>query len=428
MFNFLKKSVKGKKGFIPVDTAVSCGIGLNNAVAGIFSRDYINKPLLMTSNADKYAALQLCTPLSTVLNAIGRMLSNCELYVEDKNGNEKRSFKDIRDLLNKPNPLQTRTTFLSNIEIVLKLYGYCPVFTVRPFESSLPYSMFVIPPSIFHLKSSGKIFRQYELKEIIDSVYLEYNGKVEYLNEEDYFLITDSSFNLPVKGYDITFNAMSENLSRPINNWLSATLADYRLTVNGGPKGILYSDYSDVMNNQPMMPDDKEELELKLKRQYGILNNFPIAVSPFKVGWVPLDYDSDKLRLQENETKCEQMICSAYGINYSMFNDSKYDNQESAKRSAYQDVVIPDSLKISESLSKELCPEGVKIRFDYSSIPCLQNDKSKESETLQRISDSIVKLVGNGLLTKEEARIHLAKYIDINPEELIETQHEEGNE
>ena len=37
---------------------------------------------------------------------------------------------------------------------------------------------------------------------------------------------------------------------------------------------------------------------------------------------------------------------------------------------AYQDVIIPDSRKIAECLSKAICPEGVFIKIDFTDVEC----------------------------------------------------------
>lgn len=135
-----------------------------------------------------------------------------------------------------------------------------------------------------------------------------------------------------------------------------------------------------------------------------------------KVNWIPLDYDAEQLKLHEEDSRCEEKICNAIGINHSLFSESKYENQEAAKRAGYQDLVIPDSLKISEVITNNICPKGAIIKLDYSHIACLQNSKKDESEVLEKVSSAYINLVSKGLITVEEARMEISKYIDINPD------------
>lgn len=370
----------------------------------------------LTLDRDKADSLLVCTPFSTVINKVGSLFANGRIYVTDKDGNEKEGYNDIRELLSRPNPLQTRAGFFKEIEMSLKLFGYCPIFTVRATKKSLPLAMYVIPAQIFHMVSSGKLFRQYDIKDIVSSVYLEWNGLQEELSDEDYFVIYDSSANVNGSNQDIEFSSVTDSLSMPVNNWIAAMTASYQLIVNGGPKGIIYSDYTDKMGNQTMTPEEKEILESKLKEKYGILNKFPILTSKIKLGWIPLNYDASQLKLHEEDERCSRKICNAIGIDYSLFDESKYDNKSIAEKSAYQGLIIPDSEKVAEALTEVICPKGVFIKLDYTHIDCLQQDKSASSSAFQKMASSLIQLVEKGQITLDESRNELAKFIDIDPD------------
>ncbi len=370
----------------------------------------------LTLDQDKADSLLVCTPFYTVLNKVGSLFANGKIYVTDKDGNEKDGYSDIRELLSHPNPLQTRVGFLKEIEMSLKLFGYCPIFTVRAIRKSLPLAMYVIPAQIFHMISSGKLFRQYDIKDIVSRVYLEWNGMQEDLSEEDYFVIYDNSADINGYNQDIEFSSVTDSLSMPVNNWIAAMTASYQLIVNGGPKGIIYSDYTDKMGNGVMTPEEKEVLEAKLKEKYGILNKFPILTSKIKLGWIPLNYDASQLKLHEEDVRCSRKICNAIGIDYSLFDESKYDNKIIAERSAYQGLIIPDSEKIAEALTDAICPEGVFIKLDYTHVDCLQKDKSASSSAFQKMASSLIQLVEKGQITLNESRNELAKFIDIDPD------------
>lgn len=370
----------------------------------------------LTMDQDKADSLLICTPLSTVINKVGSLFANGRIYVADKDDNEKEGYNDIRELLSRPNPLQTRSGFFKEIEMSLKLFGYCPIFTIRATKKSLPFAMYVIPAQIFHMVSSGKLFRQYDIKDIVSSVYLEWNGLREELSDEDYFVIYDSSANVNGPNQDIEFSSVTDSLSIPVNNWIAAMTASYQLIVNGGPKGIIYSDYTDKMGNQVMTPEEKEVLESKLKEKYGILNKFPILTSKIKLGWIPLNYDASQLKLHEEDERCSKKICNAIGIDPSLFNESKFDNKIIAERAAYQGLIIPDSEKVAEALTDAICPKGVFIKLDYTHIYCLQQDKSASSSAFQKMASSLIQLVEKGQITLDESRNELAKFIDIDPD------------
>lgn len=111
-----------------------------------------------------------------------------------------------------------------------------------------------------------------------------------------------------------------------------------------------------------------------------------------------------------------------------MFTDAKYDNQESAKKSAYQDVIIPDAKIISEAITKAVLPEDASVELDFSGVECLQKNKKDEAETLRTAASAIQALLDGGLISVEEARKEIANYIDIDPDEFKMAEGKEDND
>ena len=375
----------------------------------------------MCSDTDKFLAMSVCTPLSAVIGKMGDMLSGASVYVTDHNGDEKRKYAPIRDLLNSPNPMQTGPSFLRSVEMSLKLYGYCPVYTLRGgvFSDSPPTAMYVIPPHLFHMTATGKLFSQSEIGGIVEEAYIDWGGMQKTLEDGEFFVIYDSAFRIEGQYSDIRFDSRTDGLSAPVNGWIASMRTSCRMVTDGGPKGIVYYDGGTEMGNT-MDPSDKEELERKLMERYGLFNGFPVAASPVKVGWVPLDFNADQLKIAELDERCERKICGAFGINYSLFNDAKYDNQESAKKSAYQDVIIPDANNIARALTRALCPADAEIRFDFSHVECLQADRNRTAQALGQTADALGSLTENGLIDVSEARVYLASLMDIDPGKIPE--------
>lgn len=376
----------------------------------------------MTKDIDKSIALNICTPLSTVIDKSGTLLSNGKFYVMDKDGNESTSNEDIRALLKNPNALQTGKQFLKQVEMSLKLFGYCPIYTLRALKSSLPKAMWIIPPELFHLKSTGKLFAQTDLKDIISSAYIEWGDGKTMLKPEDYFFIYDSEAQITGHNDDeITFKSPTDSLSLPVSNWVAQMAASSTLLVNGGPKGIIHNEDTSEFANAALTSKERDELNEKFKSKYGLVNKaFSILVTKAKIGWIPLNYDSAQLKLHEEDKRCTDKIANAIGLNPNIFSsESKYENQESAERKAYQGLIVPDSELICEALTAALCPEGVYITLDFSHIDCLQTNKKDAASALVSVNNAISGMFKAGIITKDEARIEIAKYIDINPDKPL---------
>lgn len=392
---------------------------------------YMHKSLLnrkdvslnMALDSEKARALLLCTPFFMVCDKLGAMASRGIPYVMDEQGNEHARYDDVRGLLLTPNPMQTWAGFLKQVELSLSAFGYCPISLVRATEQSLPKAMWVIPAERFKLYGTGRQVRQTELSEVVGrAVVFDMDGReATELQPYEYCIIYNS---MPVfhggTKHEIGFFSPCDALSAPVSNWVAAMAATHTLLVHGGPKGIIYSDYTDDMGNTQLTRDAEREVNDRFKQQYGLVGqDYPILVTRYKLGWLPLDYNSDQLKLQETDDRATRAIATALGVNVSLFTESKYDNQESAKKGAYQDVVIPDSRKVAEALTLALCRRGEHIEIDYSDVECLQRDKRAEADTIRVAGEALRGLVDAGLITNGEARERLADYIDIDPSAAV---------
>lgn len=375
----------------------------------------------LTSPLGKSEALTACTPLYTVIDKLGSMMSRGVIYVTDKNGNEKPRYREINELLLSPNPLQSFTSFVKQVEMNLRLFGFCPIALVRGIPGGLPSAMWVIQPELFHLEGTGSFAKQNDLEGVVGKAYIQWGGRRTILEPWEYVVVHIGDMAMPeYAGRDIIFKTSTDSLSQPVSNWVSAMSASHTLMVNGGPKGILCGVGTDEMGNTAIDPKDEDEIRDKFKRKYGLVGKeYPVLVTRKQLKWIPMDFDADKLKLHEEDSRCTAAIANAIGLNPNLFNDAKYDNQESAKKAAYQDVVIPDAMNIADSLTRSICQEGAKIKIDFSGVECLQANKEKEANTLLHAADALERLMASGLITPDEARIEIARYIDIDPESPV---------
>lgn len=369
----------------------------------------------MSSNQDKRDALEACTPLYIVADKVGTMMQRGEVYVTDDEGNEDK-FTEWAEFLKNPNPLQTWASFVRDVEISLRLFGFCPIAVNRGVSTLPPSSMYVIRPELFHIEGSGRYYQQVELDGIIDRVFIQWGRDRINLQEGEYFIIHNGSIEYNPSVKELQFTSVADSLSRPVSNWMAAMSASNVLLTNGGPKGVLYNDYQDAMGNNPMTTSEKEEIHRRFNAKYGITGDkSPIFISPKKLGWLPMDFNADQLKLHEEDERCTAKICGAFGLNQNLFADAKYDNQESAKKAAYQDVIIPDSKVICEAITKHILPEGATMTLDFSDVECLQKSKKDEAGTLQTAANAVKVLLDTGLITFDEAREEISNYIEIDP-------------
>ena len=376
----------------------------------------------LSTNEGKALALQVVQPFAMVADRIGAMMRNGKYYVVDKNDNERPRYKDIEALLSKPNLMQDGKSFLKQVEIYLKVYGFCPIFCLRATKRDLPKAMIAIPPQMFHIEGKGNIFSAQTKEDIVNRAYIKWgNGEINLL-EEDYILIYDSIANYPQQdGDEISFYTPVDTLSPHTRNYMSQLIGRGNLIVNGGPKGILYGDDTSDTGNAALTPKEADELNKSFKRKFGIVGKlYEVMVTNKKVGWINIGANTQQLMLHEEGASCLNEICNTFGLQPDMFSQgATFDNKEAAKKAAYQDLIIPDSELIAQTLTSGICPEGVFIKIDFSHVSCLQEDKAANAQSLSNAASAVGNLVNWGLITPDEARMELSNYIDIDPEKPL---------
>lgn len=376
----------------------------------------------MNTAQGKALALQVVQPLAMVADRCGSMIRNGKYYVVDKNENESPRFNDILNILNRPNPMQSGKAFIKQIEIYLKVFGYCPVFALRATKKDLPKSMVIIPPELFFLEGKANIFQSRKKDDIISRAYIKWGNNEVDLYEEDYILIYDSIAHYPTEdGEKIGFSSPIDTLSPQVRNYMAQVIGRGNLIVNGGPKGILYGDDTSDTGNAALTPKEADTIMDKFKRKFGIVNKlYEIMVTNKKVGWINVGSNVQDLMLHDEGLACLNEITNTIGLQPDLFTQgTTFDNKEAAKRAAYQDLIIPDAELIAESLTESICPEGVFIKLDFSHVSCLQEDRAKNAQSLSSAASAISNLVNGGIITPDEARIELANYIDIDPEKPL---------
>lgn len=81
------------------------------------------------------------------------------------------------------------------------------------------------------------MFRQYELRDIVSSAYIDCNGRRMELEDYEYIIVYDSNILVESgRSADVKFESVSDSLSQPISNWIASMSASYTLLVNSGPK------------------------------------------------------------------------------------------------------------------------------------------------------------------------------------------------
>ena len=290
-----------------------------------------------------------------------------------KHALEEVEHTDLHELLNRPNPAQSYNAWIQEIIAFGKLTGNRYIYGIKP-ESGPNQNkwqeLYILPSQKVEIKSGG-IF------EPVKSYALEYNGTYD-IAAEDICHIKD--FNPYYDGTGSHLYGMSPLKaglrSLDTNNEAVTTGAKY--LQNQTARGVLMSDEGDLNEVQA------QQLKEKFRHSYSGSNNAgDIVITPKKLSWINFGMSASDLSLIEQYNASIKDLCNIYSVPAVLLNNtesSTYNNVIEAKKSLYQNAIIPELNKIKDELNRCLVPsygEKLYLDFDYSSISEMQEEMDK---------------------------------------------------
>ena len=290
-----------------------------------------------------------------------------------KHALEEVEHTDLHELLNRPNPAQSYNAWIQEIIAFGKLTGNRYIYGIKP-ESGPNQNkwqeLYILPSQKVEIKSGG-IF------EPVKSYALEYNGTYD-IAANDICHIKD--FNPYYDGTGSHLYGMSPLKaglrSLDTNNEAVTTGAKY--LQNQTARGVLMSDEGDLNEVQA------QQLKEKFRHSYSGSNNAgDIVITPKKLSWINFGMSASDLSLIEQYNASIKDLCNIYSVPAVLLNNtesSTYNNVIEAKKSLYQNAIIPELNKIKDEHNRWLVPaygEKLYLDFDYSSISEMQEEMDK---------------------------------------------------
>ena len=287
---------------------------------------------------------------------------------------------ELHQLLERPNPAQSYNSWIQEIIAFGKLTGNRYIYGISP-ESGPNQSKFqelyVLPSQSVEINSNG-IF------EPVASYTLDYNGQYK-MEAADICHIKD--FNPYYDGTGSHLYGMSPLKaglrSMDANNEALTTGVKY--LQNQTARGVLMSEEGDLNETQA------RQLKDKFRQQYQGSNNAgDVIITPKKLSWVNFGLNASDLSLIEQYNASIKDLCNVFSVPVVLLNNtesSTYNNVVEAKKSLYQNAVIPELNKIKDELNRWLVPaygEKLYIDFDYTNISELQEEMDKVVDQMSK--------------------------------------------
>jgi len=335
--------------------------------------------------------------LSAVINRKANMLANGR-WREYKMVNGKKVLVEKSDAvikLENPNPLQNGNEFIRQLSWSYDTYG-TSIVNLNRRNLLIPSTMYSLPMDELVIKRSGKIYKQLDIDEIIERIYLcTESGDMDF-ELKDLVIFKNSNPNDPILGI-----SPIEILKLPIANVRAGLGFRNRIINNDAALGILSGvatqDMSIGLNEK-----DQERIQSGYKSKFGMQKGKKdIIMSQTPVSWTAMSYPTKDLMLFEEITQDFKIIIDFYGLNENIFSRDKastFSNYTEGLRSAYQDCIIPQGQDMALSFTKAFGMDGVNnwLEYDFSHLDILKENEKEKSENTKRDAESAAILIANG--------------------------------
>lgn len=330
-----------------------------------------------------------CPPLKSILDKLNTAFTNGNTLIVDKVSEEVVDVESIEKILAQPNPIQTQTQFEAQRNDYLALYGWCIVMNFRPSGGRLldPLSVssrWVLPNEDLTVTWYDKPYYTSDRKNLIKKITYQIGGVQYAIDPKDCFLYTHVSASY-VDSSIVPCSPLM-GLEYPIGNVTKAFEAEKNLLAHNGAMKIISNDTTDsaIGSSKFVDPEAVEDLKNGYKN-YGHQNNqYPFLLTNLHLKVQDLTPPLSDLGLEDIVDANTKEIAQRLGIPTDLLNvgeNSKYENQNIAERSMYQNTIIPMAKHIYEQETMDLL-EGTnyKIISSFDHVAALQEEEGRKAK------------------------------------------------
>lgn len=357
-------------------------------------------------------AYRECAPLSTVINRNAMAMANAKWWLTDTEDNEPQGFENLKKLLKRPNPLQSWTELILQLDTYRQIYGEVFLWAPTGEGNSIQDAMalWAIKPEYITIKLSKKLYFQNDINDIVLNYYLKVGDSRTEFDGSRLLHIKDTFQNLCFSPTNIRGESRISGLEHPIKNIIQAYEAIYSLNKDRGAQGILSNDRKDVLGAMALTEKEKKDIQSQYLTKYGLNNNQrKVIITDASLRWQSMSYNVRDLMLFEGIKSNVEQISDSFLYPFNLLANQKgttYDNNNESKKTLYQDNIIPISKIYSEKLTSFFGLDDTKVKLyaDFSEIECLQEGEKEKAEALNIKISALSKAYQDKAITLEEYR------------------------
>lgn len=355
-----------------------------------------------------------CPPVNAIINKKVRAFTNARWSIVNANNDPAKSGKEVSALqkfIARPNPMQTWNEFVAQAKVYEQTFGEVFIMPVTPigFKVNEAEVAWVVPNWIITEKTTGKLFNQSTTGGIIEGYTISYGGFSTDIKPDQILRIRDVSVHVSDQA-DKMLHGMSRlyPLTNPISNIIASYEARNVLITRKGALGILSNDGRDVGGTIPLRPDEKDELQNDFQKYGMSKEQYQVIITNASLKWQPMTFPTKDLMLFEEITDDTRQIADCY--DYPMYllgfkEGSTFSNVGEAKKSLYQDAILPESQTFCDAISSFFqLPDGVKLKASYDHLEIFQRSRKDEAVVLTAVCKAFDIAYKNKVVTLQEWR------------------------
>jgi hypothetical protein len=363
--------------------------------------------------AGQAKAYALCSPLMSVISKKCAAIKNLRLAATTEDGEDIERPDAVRTI-SRPNSVQGIADFVAYIEVMTQIFGKAYIVRMESVGFSGAFELFVVP----NLCVTENAAISPALSFMPDADIVDYTvticGSSMKIAKEDMFIVRDASYDLNACGGNIS---RMVSLQKPVNTFVASYEAVHELMINRGMLAIisLTSGSGDIIRDARLPETESEKKNIQQAfRKYGIRSDqFKYAITSMNAAVSPVSSTITDLGLTDVQKACKKEIADIYQVPSVLLDveGSTYANAKEAKAILYNDAIIPEANNIFYVLNRIYGFEDFKVMPYYDHLELFQESKREQAAGMTNLVNALNNAVSGGLMTTEQAKTELLKYI-----------------
>lgn len=363
--------------------------------------------------AGQAKAYALCSPLMSVISKKCAAIKNLRLAATTEDGEDLERPDAVRTISH-PNSVQGIADFVAHIEAMTQIFGKAYIVRMESVGFPGAFELFVAP----NLCVTENAAISPALSFMPDADIVDYTvticGSSMKIAKEDMFIVRDASYDLNACGGNIS---RMVSLQKPVNTFVASYEAVHELMINRGMLAIisLTSGSGDIIRDARLPETESEKKNIQQAfRKYGIRSDqFKYAITSMNAAVSPVSSTITDLGLTDVQKACKKEIADIYQVPSVLLDveGSTYANAKEAKAILYNDAIIPEANNIFYVLNRIYGFEDFKVMPYYDHLELFQESKREQAAGMTNLVNALNNAVSGGLMTTEQAKTELLKYI-----------------